>query len=164
MANPDGSPALETKLLSDSTGGKAMKKPAMKKPGVPSPYDVEQAIELDFEALLNESKPEVQIDRMTVMSKEEIEALEESVTAAPEKRGAQRCLAEEVTRIVHGDEALDAAVKATKAMFGGDLAGLDDAALLDIFSDVPSSGHRRSELAGDHGDWEVPGGDGNGHS
>jgi len=75
LANPDGSPALETQLLSDSTGGKAMKKPAMKKPGVPSPYDVEQAIELDFEALLSESKQEVQIDRMTVMSKEEIEAM-----------------------------------------------------------------------------------------
>jgi tyrosyl-tRNA synthetase len=85
----------------------------------------------------------------TFLSKEEIEALDESVTAAPEKREAQHRLAEEITRIVHGDEALDAAVKATKAMFGGDLAGLDDAALLDIFSDVPSSEHSRSELAGD---------------
>jgi hypothetical protein len=75
LVNPDGSPVLETKLLSDSTGGKAMKKPAMKKPGVPSPYDVEKAIELDFEALLSESKQEVKIDRMTVMSKEEIEAM-----------------------------------------------------------------------------------------
>ena len=85
----------------------------------------------------------------TFLSKEEIEALDESVTAAPDKREAQHRLAAEVTRIVHGDEALAVAEKATKAMFGGDLAGLDDAALLDIFSDVPSSEHNRSELAGD---------------
>ena len=69
-------------LLADAAGGKAMKKPAIKKGGVPSPYDVEQAIELDFDALLNDSKEEVKIERMQVMSKEEIEAMRMQQEAA----------------------------------------------------------------------------------
>ncbi len=73
LAGEDGS-ALKTQLLADATG-KVMKKPAMKKTALPSPYDIEKAIELDFEALLNESKEEVKIERLTVMSREEIEAM-----------------------------------------------------------------------------------------
>jgi len=74
LAGEEGS-ALKTQLLADATKSKVMKKPAMKKTAGPSPYDVEKAIELDFEALLSESKQEVKIERMTVMSKEEIEAM-----------------------------------------------------------------------------------------
>ncbi|MCP4643517.1 MAG: tyrosine--tRNA ligase [bacterium] len=76
---------------------------------------------------------------LTFLPKEEIEALEAQVAESPEKRDAQRRLAEEVTRIVHGDDALQGALNATKAMFGGDLKGLDDATLEDIFSEMPSS-------------------------
>ena len=85
----------------------------------------------------------------TFLSRDEVVDLEDSVIAEPEKREAQRRLAEEVTRNLHGEEALGVAEKATQAMFGGDLAGLDDAALLDIFSDVPSSEHGRSDLNGE---------------
>ena len=61
-----------------------MKKPRMKKgKGTGSPYDVEQAIELDFDALLAESKNDgVKIERMQVMSKEEIEAMRMQQQAA----------------------------------------------------------------------------------
>ena len=47
-------------------------------------------------------------------------------------------LAEEVTRIVHGDEALALAVRASEVFFGGDMRGLRDLDLADIFQEVPS--------------------------
>ena len=60
-----------------------MKKPRLKKGKGGSPYDVEQAIELDFDALLAESKQDgVKIERMQVMSKEEIEAMRMQQQAA----------------------------------------------------------------------------------
>ncbi len=82
----------------------------------------------------------------TFLSQEEIQALEAAITQAPEKRTAQRRLAEEVTRMVHGEEALANAVKASEAMFGGALTGLDDATLEDVFSEVPTSKLQRSVL------------------
>ncbi|MEK7793457.1 MAG: tyrosine--tRNA ligase [Candidatus Hydrogenedentota bacterium] len=75
----------------------------------------------------------------TFLEREEIVALERDAQAAPEKRAAQRRLAEEVTRFVHGDAELAKAQRATEAMFGGDLAGLDDETLEDVFGEVPSS-------------------------
>lgn len=75
----------------------------------------------------------------TFLTLEEIEPLEEAVKEKPEARGAQRRLAEEVTRLVHGETALDNAVRASRAMFGGDLSALDSATLRDVFSEVPSA-------------------------
>jgi tyrosyl-tRNA synthetase len=40
---------------------------------------------------------------------------------------------------VHGQAALDGAIRASQALFGGDLSGLDDATLEDVFSEAPSS-------------------------
>jgi tyrosyl-tRNA synthetase len=82
----------------------------------------------------------------TFLPREEVAALEQELAEAPEKRAAQRRLAEEVTRMVHGDDGLAAAERASQAMFGGDLRGLDDATLEDIFSDVPSSAFPRAVL------------------
>ncbi|HOZ49757.1 MAG TPA: tyrosine--tRNA ligase [Candidatus Hydrogenedentes bacterium] len=82
----------------------------------------------------------------TFLNRDEIARLEHAIQDAPEKRLAQRRLAEEVTRIAHGEEALANAVRASEAMFGGDLAGLDDATLEDAFSEVPSSERPRAEL------------------
>ena len=75
----------------------------------------------------------------TLLPREEIEALEEQVREAPERRAAQRALAEEVTRLVHGEAALENAITASRAMFGGDLHELDEATLEDVFSEVPSA-------------------------
>jgi tyrosyl-tRNA synthetase len=60
----------------------------------------------------------------TFLSHEEIDALEDEVKNHPEKREAQRKLAEEVTRFVHGDEGLNQAERITKALFSGDIADL----------------------------------------
>jgi tyrosyl-tRNA synthetase len=58
--------------------------------------------------------------------------------AAPEHRIAQKKLAEEITRLVHGAESLAQAMAASEALFGGEISGLTDRDLQDIFADVPS--------------------------
>jgi len=75
----------------------------------------------------------------TFLTRGEIEDLDRLTREEPHKRAAQRRLAEEVTRLVHGEEALQGAQRAAEAMFGGDLSGLDERTLLEIFHDVPST-------------------------
>ncbi|MFM1921326.1 MAG: tyrosyl-tRNA synthetase [Candidatus Hydrogenedentota bacterium] len=82
----------------------------------------------------------------TFLSQEEIAALEDKTREAPHLREAQKRLAAEVTRLVHGEDALAHALKATEAMFSGDLSGLDEATLLDIFSEVPSAEAPRAAI------------------
>ena len=82
----------------------------------------------------------------TFLPQEEILRLEQRILEAPQEREAQRVLAEEVTRLVHGNEALGHAKKATEVMFGGDPAGLDETTLLDLFSEVPSSTQPRARV------------------
>lgn len=60
----------------------------------------------------------------TFLSKEEIDALAEEVAAHPEKRTAQRRLAEEITAFVHGKEGLLQAEKVTDALFSGQIQDL----------------------------------------
>lgn len=83
----------------------------------------------------------------TFLSRDEIDTLEQQVQEAPHERAAQKKLAEEVTKLVHGDGALAEAIKASQVMFGGDLSGLDDATLEDIFSEVPTTELPRAELS-----------------
>jgi tyrosyl-tRNA synthetase len=75
----------------------------------------------------------------TLLSHDEIRALEASLQAEPEKRSAQQALAREVTRIVHGDEGVTRAEAATQALFGTSIRDLDEATLLDVMSDAPST-------------------------
>lgn len=74
----------------------------------------------------------------TFMSREEIEALERSVQEEPHLRKAQHALAEEMTRLIHGQEALDQAIRISKALFSGDLKLLTVAEMKDAFKDVPT--------------------------
>lgn len=83
----------------------------------------------------------------TFLSRDKVADYERQVRDEPEKRAAQHRLAEEVTRMVHGQTALDNALRASRAMFGGDLDGLDDATIEDVFDDVPASELDRGELA-----------------
>lgn len=56
----------------------------------------------------------------TLLSKDEIEAITDEQTAAPEQRVAQKRLAWEVTKIVHGEDRAIAAEQATRVLFGGE--------------------------------------------
>ena len=74
----------------------------------------------------------------TWLERDEIEALEAEMEANPGRRGAQRALARAVTTLVHGEEATEAAERAGRALFGGDLDALDAKALAEVFEEAPS--------------------------
>ena len=75
----------------------------------------------------------------TFLSREEIEALEQSVETEAHLRKAQKTLAEEMTRLVHGEEALEQAIRITDALFKGDLKALTVEEMKDAFKDVPTA-------------------------
>ncbi|MEC1592626.1 tyrosine--tRNA ligase [Bacillus spizizenii] len=74
----------------------------------------------------------------TFLSKEEIEAYAEKTETAPEKREAQKRLAEEVTALVHGREALEQAINISQALFSGNIKELSAEDVKVGFKDVPS--------------------------
>jgi len=85
---------------------------------------------------------------LTELPREEIEALDASRTNQPHLRESQKRLAEELTRLIHGDSGVTAARCATEVFFGAEIENLTDAQLADIFADVPSQTISRDKLAG----------------
>lgn len=85
----------------------------------------------------------------TLLSRGEIEALETSAEAHPERRDAQRALADDVTARVHGAHGLARAQAASAALFGGGLDGFGPDEIVDLFQDVPSSTVASLALEGD---------------
>ena len=139
--------ALVTPLITDSAGnkfGKTEDGAVWLDPDKTSPYQF-------YQYWLNASDEDAGklLRCFTLLGKEEIADLEERMETRPERREAQRRLAEEVTRMTHGDEALRAAQAATEALFGGDVSSLSASELLDVFHDVPSSEIPRERLEGD---------------
>lgn len=84
----------------------------------------------------------------TFLSKEEIDGLAEVQEARPEAREAQRVLARELTRWIHGPEEATRAEEASEALYGGSLAELTDSDLAEIFADVPSVEMPFARIAG----------------
>jgi tyrosyl-tRNA synthetase len=74
----------------------------------------------------------------TFLSHEEIEQLETSVQEEPHLRKAQKALAEEMTRLIHGVDALQQAIKISNALFSGDVKNLSAIEIKQGFKDVPS--------------------------
>jgi len=74
----------------------------------------------------------------TFLGKEEIEQLEKSVQEEPHLRQAQKTLAEEMTRFIHGEESLQQAIKISAALFSGDVKNLSADEIKQGFKDVPS--------------------------
>lgn len=87
-----------------------------------SPYQL-------YQFLLNTEDAKVieYLKKLTFLSVEEIMALEKEVEENPGRRAAQKKLAEEVVRDLHGEEALEGALKITNALFGGSLEELTEA-------------------------------------
>jgi tyrosyl-tRNA synthetase len=85
----------------------------------------------------------------TWLGQEEIAGLEEKLRTAPQEREAQKTLAHEVTRMVHGETALDKAVRASRVLFGESLDNLEPRDVAEIFADVPSSTVEKSRLEGE---------------
>lgn len=74
----------------------------------------------------------------TFLSLAEIEEFADKVKSKPEKRAAQKRLAEEITTMVHGEEALRQAQKISTALFSGDLKQLAANDVRQGFKDVPT--------------------------
>jgi tyrosyl-tRNA synthetase len=74
----------------------------------------------------------------TLLSREEIEALDAAAAENPEKRDAQRALARDVTARVHGEEAVKAAEEVSALLFGGlNPASLSMTALEALREEIP---------------------------
>jgi len=85
----------------------------------------------------------------TLLPKDEIEAIEARHAEAPGKREAQRTLAREATTILHGTAAMEQAEAAGRALFSGDITGLDAETLRDVLAEVPASNHPKPRLDGE---------------
>jgi tyrosyl-tRNA synthetase len=79
----------------------------------------------------------------------EIRAAVAEHAANPGARNAQRLLAQSLTRLVHGEDALAQAEAATQALFSGEVAGLTKPVLDEVFASTESSELPKTRLAGD---------------
>ena len=71
-------------------------------------------------------------------SQETIASLAQETTDHPERRTAQRELARDVTKMVHGPDAVSRAERAAAVLFGGSLADASVEDILTVFEDAPS--------------------------
>ena len=128
---------LVTPLLQTSSGlkfGKTGSGTVWLDPNLSSPYHF-------YQFWLNTSDKEVisYLKYFTLLSEAEIEGIADTLVRSPEKREAQKILASDITRMVHGEEELAKAERATAALFGREIEGLSAKDVLDIFSDTPST-------------------------
>ena len=83
------------------------------------------------------------IDRLkvfTFLTRAEIDELSQAVADEPFRRAAQRRLAVEVTSLVHGADATEAAIAAAAALFGqGDISALDASTLEAALRELPNT-------------------------
>ena len=90
---------------------------------------------------VSDEEAEKYIKIFTSLDRETIEALIEEHRQDPGRRSLQRRLGEEVTVMVHGQEALDMAIEASNILFGKAtkeaLERLDEQTFLDVFDGVP---------------------------
>ncbi|MBD5385794.1 tyrosine--tRNA ligase [bacterium] len=110
-----------------------------------SPYKFYQ-----FWLNVSDADAEKYLKIFTFLTKEEIEALAEEHAKDPGARPLQKRLAKEVTVMVHGEDAYNAAVEASSILFsnkaGEALMKLDEQTLLDIFEGVPTFNISKAEL------------------
>ncbi|SEA98520.1 tyrosine--tRNA ligase [Leifsonia sp. 21MFCrub1.1] len=130
--------AIGTPLITNSDGtkfGKSEGNAVWLDPALTTPYAM-------YQFWLNTDDDDV-IDRLkifTFLTRAEIEELAQKVADEPFKREAQRRLAFEVTALVHGVAATEAAIAASQALFGqGDLADLDPATLEAALRELPNT-------------------------
>ena len=102
-------------------------------PEMTSPYKM-------YQYLINSDDSSVvkYLKYFTFLSLDEIAILEQKTISEPHLREAQKVLASEVVKIVHGPEGFDSAITATKIFFGETITNLADRDLNAIFGDVPS--------------------------
>ena len=83
----------------------------------------------------------------TFLTQDEVAESALAVAERPHLREAQRRLAQEVTRMVHGGSGLSKAEQATKVLFGEAMTGLGATEIREIFADAPSSTVTQADFA-----------------
>ena len=78
------------------------------------------------------------LKKLTFLTKEEIESIEEEQKAHPEERKAQNALAREVITFLHGEDEYNKALKISRDLFSGNIKDLTIDEIRDGFKDVPS--------------------------
>ncbi|MEL6740501.1 MAG: tyrosine--tRNA ligase, partial [Planctomycetota bacterium] len=104
-----------------------------------------------FQFWLNASDDDARswIKIFTFLSEPECDDLIRAHAEAPGKRELQRTLACEATAILHGSAAAERAEAAGKALFSGEVGGLDEGTLAEVFAAVPTVELERAKLAGE---------------
>lgn len=77
------------------------------------------------------------LKKLTFLTREEIENIEKEHTASPEKRIAQKILAEEIITFLHGKEAYEKSLQISNTLFSGDVKNLSSEEMEQAFKDVP---------------------------
>jgi tyrosyl-tRNA synthetase len=106
-----------------------------------SPYQFRQ-----FWIQLPDADIESFLLRYSMRTVDEVQALAAEHEADPGRRVAQRALADELTALVHGEEAAHAAAAAAEVLFGADPTTASEAALQVVRDEVPSSAIPAGEL------------------
>jgi len=79
------------------------------------------------------------IKYFTFLSQEEISRLEnEEVAKNPQNRVAQRVLAQEITKLVHGEKELKNVEEISNTLFGGNIKSLSEGDIKNVFGQMPS--------------------------
>jgi tyrosyl-tRNA synthetase len=131
-------------LLTRSDGqkmGKSVHGALWLDPEKTSPYEFRQ-----YWVQLPDEDVERFLLQLTLRSVDDIASLMDEYRAAPEKRLAQRALATDVTTLVHGAAAEQAAAEAAQVLFGGDPTTASAEALAVVAREVPSSEVTREQL------------------
>jgi len=81
----------------------------------------------------------------TFLSVEEITAIEENDKTIQGRPEGQNILAQQVTRMVHGEQGLTSAQRITEALFSGDLSALDESDLAQLAQDGLPATHVEGE-------------------
>ncbi len=87
--------------------------------------------------------------KFTFLSRPEIENLEAAHAANPGAREAHKALAREVTRLVHGDSALEAALRASEILFGAEIGDTTEETFRDVVGEIPTKPLAPEQLSGD---------------
>jgi len=124
-------------LITTASGqklGKTEKGAIFLDPSLTSPYEF-------FQYWINTDDKDVikYLKWFTMLPLSEIDELAKVTETEPEVRKAQRVLAYEVTKFIHGIKQADIAVKTSKILFGQEISDMSDEVLEDIFKDVPST-------------------------
>lgn len=77
--------------------------------------------------------------KFTFLTRAEIEALEAAHAANPGAREAHRALAREVTTLVHGEAATQAAIAASQILFGAEIGDTPQAVFADVIAELPNA-------------------------